>query len=309
MKISIAMATYNGEEYLVEQLDSLRLQTRQIDEVIICDDRSTDKTKDIILKYINDYKLGDTWKFEVNEKNLGFANNFYKAMNQTTGDLVFFCDQDDIWNPDKIQIMTDIMVQHNEIMLLCSDFAPYKSTEDAPDVPKKVLKKMKQDGSLEEIPLTYYNIYIGSLGCLMCVRKTFLNAIDKYWHDGWAHDEYVWKLAQCYEGCYNYHGNLIKRRLHSANVSIHSMHTREKRIRYLADLIKSHESTLQCAIDCKLDKRKIDIVSRNVKAANLRYDMIKNKKILNWFKLLKYTNCYHSRKSIIMEPWIALFAK
>ena len=109
MKKSVAMATYNGAEYIVEQLESIRTQTMAVDEVIICDDCSKDDTVAVVQKYIEEHDLTDTWKIEVNEKNLGYASNFIGAAMKTTGDLIFFCDQDDVWVPDRIKVMTELM--------------------------------------------------------------------------------------------------------------------------------------------------------------------------------------------------------
>jgi len=71
MKISVVMATYNGEEFIKEQLDSIRLQTRAVDEVIMCDDGSSDNTVAVAKQYITEYSLSDSWKVVVKEKNLG----------------------------------------------------------------------------------------------------------------------------------------------------------------------------------------------------------------------------------------------
>ena len=68
--ISLIMATYNGEKYIVEQMESIRRQTLQPDEVIICDDHSTDKTLTLMQEYVKKYKLN--WSIILNEKNLGY---------------------------------------------------------------------------------------------------------------------------------------------------------------------------------------------------------------------------------------------
>ena len=68
MKISVAMATYNGEKYIERQLDSIRMQTREVDEVIICDDQSKDRTVEVIEKYIEQHQL-QGWSISVNEEN------------------------------------------------------------------------------------------------------------------------------------------------------------------------------------------------------------------------------------------------
>lgn len=100
MKISVAMATYNGAKYLQEQLDSLLTQTRQPDEVIINDDCSTDDTLEIIQSFAERAPFPVVW--ERNKRNLGLVENFNRALMRTSGDLVFLSDQDDVWFSDKI---------------------------------------------------------------------------------------------------------------------------------------------------------------------------------------------------------------
>lgn len=99
--ISIAMATYNGEKYLREQLTSIINQTYTNFELIICDDFSTDNTKNILQEYANkDSRI----KLHFNITNLGFKKNFENTINYCTGQYIAFCDQDDIWEPDKLEI-------------------------------------------------------------------------------------------------------------------------------------------------------------------------------------------------------------
>lgn len=98
-KISIAIATYNGARFLREQLDSLYAQTQLPDEVVVCDDASTDGTIDILEEYHNRYGL----KYFVNETGLGCNQNFIKAFSLCEGDFICICDQDDIWLPTKIE--------------------------------------------------------------------------------------------------------------------------------------------------------------------------------------------------------------
>lgn len=99
--ISIAIATYNGERFLREQLDSLYTQTMLPDEVIVCDDRSTDNTKDILEEYHHKYGL----KYIINEQSLGCSDNFMKAFSLCTQKYVMICDQDDIWFPNKVETL------------------------------------------------------------------------------------------------------------------------------------------------------------------------------------------------------------
>jgi glycosyltransferase involved in cell wall biosynthesis len=101
MRISIALATYNGERYLLEQLDSFRRQTLQPDELVVCDDCSTDNT----LAILEDFSRlsGFTVRIFRNEVNLGHVRNFERALSLCEGDYIFLSDQDDTWAPNKLE--------------------------------------------------------------------------------------------------------------------------------------------------------------------------------------------------------------
>jgi glycosyltransferase involved in cell wall biosynthesis len=96
--VSIALCTYNGEAYLKEQLSSLINQTYPNFEIVIIDDCSTDNTWAILNSYQDQANL----KIYQNERNLGYVKNFEKALSFCTGEFIAFCDQDDIWDEQKI---------------------------------------------------------------------------------------------------------------------------------------------------------------------------------------------------------------
>lgn len=98
--VSVALATYNGERYLEEQLDSILSQTLKPTKIIVCDDQSSDGTRVILEKYQQKGHL----RFFVNDKRLGFVGNFKKAVSITQPNhYVALADQDDIWLPSKIE--------------------------------------------------------------------------------------------------------------------------------------------------------------------------------------------------------------
>ena len=99
-KISVVMCTYNGGKYLKEQLDSILEQSYPVDEIIIQDDCSTDDTVDILRGYEKKY---DNIHVYVNEKNLGFTENFWSVLGRAVNEYIAISDQDDIWLPDKIE--------------------------------------------------------------------------------------------------------------------------------------------------------------------------------------------------------------
>lgn len=112
--ITIIMAVYNGQEYIREQLESLKDQTYTEWRLVIRDDRSSDKTAEIVKKFSDEVEQEVI--FKVNEKSSGSAkNNFALLINDAKeSDYVMFCDQDDIWKKDKIEITFNKMKQAEE---------------------------------------------------------------------------------------------------------------------------------------------------------------------------------------------------
>ncbi len=100
MKISVCMATYNGELYIEEQVNSILKQLRQDDELIISDDNSSDQTSAII-KRINDKRIN----FIINGGEKGYAKNFENALKRASGDIIFLSDQDDVWVDNKVELI------------------------------------------------------------------------------------------------------------------------------------------------------------------------------------------------------------
>lgn|GEM_PF-45202 len=119
MRISVALCTYNGEKFLAEQLQSLANQTRLPDELIICDDASSDSTVDIINAFIKTAPF--TVRFFSNETNLGSTLNFEKSIRLCQGDLIFLCDQDDIWFSNKIAIIEREFLLNEKIGMIFTD--------------------------------------------------------------------------------------------------------------------------------------------------------------------------------------------
>ena len=307
MKVSVAMAAFNGEKFIEEQLASILSQTRPVDEVIICDDRSSDRTAELAEDFIARKHLQDTWRVEVNTQNVGYASNFIGAVRKTSGDVVFFCDQDDIWLPERVAEMVHILEKNQEIQLLCSEFEIFLDSPDALSPQKWELKQFKNDKSLEKVSFTPKSVFIGCQGCTMCMRRTFLQIIEPYWHKGWAHDEYVWKLALCMDGLYIYHASTLKRRIHDANVSLGKMREITKRLQFLNEYLVGSQAALRFAENMGLEKKKIRKQKKNIYASRLRIELLQNRKYWNIIPLtLRYSACYHKRRAIPVELYMAL---
>jgi glycosyltransferase involved in cell wall biosynthesis len=118
-RISVALCTYNGEQFLPKQLDSLQKQTRLPDELIICDDASTDRTFDILNQFAGIARF--PVKLFRNATNLGSSKNFEQAIRLCEGDLIALSDQDDIWYENRLEQCARALISDSAAGLVFSD--------------------------------------------------------------------------------------------------------------------------------------------------------------------------------------------
>jgi glycosyltransferase involved in cell wall biosynthesis len=119
MKMSVAMCTYNGARYLPEQLESIATQRRPPDELVVCDDHSSDTTLEIVASFAASASF--PVHLYVNEQNLGSTKNFERAIGLSTGDVIALSDQDDIWLPEKLGVIEETFRHHPEVGLVFTD--------------------------------------------------------------------------------------------------------------------------------------------------------------------------------------------
>lgn len=117
--VSVVLATFNGERYLKQQLDSLRIQTQLPDEVVVVDDASIDSTPGILAEFAR------TAPFPVEviqfREHLGTLAAFEQGLCSATGEILVICDQDDRWRPEKIAVMAQRMAERPDALLAFSD--------------------------------------------------------------------------------------------------------------------------------------------------------------------------------------------
>jgi glycosyltransferase involved in cell wall biosynthesis len=118
-KISIALCTYNGERFLARQLASIQQQTRSPYELVVCDDCSTDSTIEILRGFAA--SVAFPVRITRNERNVGFVANFERAIRLCEGDLIALADQDDIWDPKRLERSEQELTAHPEAGLVFSD--------------------------------------------------------------------------------------------------------------------------------------------------------------------------------------------
>lgn len=116
VQISVCMTAYNGSKYIHDQVNSILKQLKEDDELIVCDDRSSDATVDILSSF-QDKRV----KIVVNDENLGFSKNFTKCISLAQGDIIFLSDHDDIWLPDKVEKYLKIFQEKSDVVSIMSN--------------------------------------------------------------------------------------------------------------------------------------------------------------------------------------------
>ena len=117
--LSVALCTYNGEKYIEKQLQSILNQTLPVDEIMVCDDGSIDDTIPILTALKK--KHSDLINIVVNKTQKGARENFLSAIKLCHGDIIFLCDQDDIWLPHKVETICDYFHEHPSIETVFTD--------------------------------------------------------------------------------------------------------------------------------------------------------------------------------------------
>lgn len=171
MKTSVVLSAYNGELFVLEQLESIQNQTVPVDEVLILDDCSTDRTFAICEKFIKENKLFPTWQLERNEKNVGFKQNFYNGFLRATGDVIFICDQDDRWRPNKVEKIKYYFEQYPNTLSICSAFSRFWGSKI---LDKHVAVPNRKRNGVRKILFEDFMLFYSYLGMTTSFRKELL---------------------------------------------------------------------------------------------------------------------------------------
>ena len=124
LTISVALATYNGEAFIRDQLESIIGQSRLPSEIVVSDDRSGDDTVALVREVLSTSwlkKHGVTLKVLENKATLGPGKNFEQAIRACSSDVVALCDQDDIWHPEKLETLVAVLERDPDALLVHSD--------------------------------------------------------------------------------------------------------------------------------------------------------------------------------------------
>lgn len=206
MKISVCMATYNGEKYIREQLESILMQLELTDEVIISDDESTDKTLEVV-KSLNDSRI----KIVLNQGEKGYTRNFENALKNSTGDIIFLSDQDDIWKKNKVKNMI-------------KEFSTYDLVISDAEIVDKDLKLLNESHfNLRGVKRGFLNNFLKTryVGACMAFKRKVLEKVLPFPENQklCAHDYWITIVCEAFYKVKLINQPLIKYRRHENNVS------------------------------------------------------------------------------------------
>lgn len=230
--VSIAMATYNGERYIAEQLESIVKQTVLPDEIIVRDDRSSDRTMSIVDEYQRRFPEIH-WDVCENETNIGFVKNFLGAIASCNEEIILLCDQDDIWKENKIERIIDFFSDES-VLSLHSDI-------DIVDGDKQIIKKNALDyhKQKENMPLNRFFrhiYYCGMSSAFRSVLKPVILTVDSERLP--VHDWLVHAVAVCKGGMYTSSEVLAYRRFHEDNVALNLSKTERKGLQQRINVVE-----------------------------------------------------------------------
>lgn len=228
--ISVCMATYNGEKYIREQIDSILSQLSENDELVISDDGSTDDTRKIINHYVNNYKN----IIFVDGPKKGVIKNFENALSHSKGEYIFLTDQDDIWIEGKVKRVIKELSFKNKLLVLHD---AYIVNKDGDIIDNSFFDhRTSRPGLIRNLLKNSY------LGCCMAFRRELLDVALPFPDKIEMHDWWIGLLGEALgKVCFINEKYLMYRR-HGNNVSSFHHHPLKKmitnRIYFIVQLYK-----------------------------------------------------------------------
>jgi glycosyltransferase involved in cell wall biosynthesis len=259
---SVALCTYNGARFVREQLDSIASQSTKPREIVVCDDQSTDDTPRIVREFAASSPI--RLNFEINPTRLGVTKNFERAIARCTGEIIFLCDQDDVWRTDKIERLScrfdepTVGLAFSNAQVVNEDLSP--SGYDL--WPEIWFGQAEQTRVRNGDALPVLLRHAIAAGTTLAFRSSYRELILPIPDLPHSHDVWLTLLIACAGGrLYPVDEPLVKYRLHGGNVVGMKKHSLLNQIRmarwqvssgafrYLAEL---HQAALQ-----RLDERDV----------------------------------------------------
>jgi glycosyltransferase involved in cell wall biosynthesis len=265
--IAVAMATYNGERYIEEQLESLAQQTRLPDELVVADDASVDNTRALVANFAKNSPF--PVRLHTNERQLGFRNNFMNAANHCKSTFIAFCDQDDIWDMNKISDIlpifddpTVLLVYHNATIFDVINHRTQRIYKNLPAI--NFCEPLVSDPWA--VTLGFTQVFRGSLLKWSSLREASIDPHKPL--EPMAHDQWVPFLASIFGRTVCLSRCLVDYRQHSNNVfgwhgghristAVRNLSRQDIIISNLANAAKNRADILKLFLPLAFDSEKV----------------------------------------------------
>lgn len=204
MSVSVLLATYNGEKYISDQMDSILKQLSYEDEILVSDDGSEDNTIKIIESYLEKDNRIKLYK----NKRLGVIRNFEFLIKRANHEIIFLCDQDDIWLDNKVNETIKCFQETGKKVVLHNGVHFHGKVEDKNY--KKIISN-RRAGFLNNLLKSNY------WGCCMSFKKDFIPHIIPFPKKITAHDQWIGLVSEHQKETYFLDNVLIYHRIHQDN--------------------------------------------------------------------------------------------
>ena len=204
--VSVCIASYNGEKYIIEQVESILPQLEEHDEIIISDDGSTDSTREIVKGLIGK----DSRIKLIDGPCVGYASNFFNAIDHASNDVVFLSDQDDIWVENKVEKVLEVFDKDPECTTVLHKM--YTFHEDINEKGEEIVVTYKKGFNKNVLFSSYW-------GCCMAFKREFIKKFYPIQQPCLSHDQIIGLASERNGKTVFLEDQLIYHRIHKKNVT------------------------------------------------------------------------------------------
>ncbi len=206
-KISVVMSLYNGEKYLVEQLESIKNQTLLPNEIVFVDDASSTNPSYLIKSVLDG--SGISYLILINDRNQGSNYSFRRGVKNAIGDIIFFSDQDDIWLETKIQTVIDFFNENSNASVVINDCF-FLMDNQVLSSPTKAEVILSYSGTIDHFVA----------GCCTSFSKVVVKAVNNGLYDNLNYDDQVHAIGKLLKQRYFLNKSVQLYRRHLNNQSV-----------------------------------------------------------------------------------------
>lgn len=223
---SVCIATYNGEKYIDQQMESIISQLTDRDEIVVSDDGSKDNTIELVESFRKKYSN----IIVVDGPQKGFSCNFENAVKNANKDIIVFSDQDDIWENNKISKIDEVFAKNKDATTILHTMSTFRANEE----------------EKHELPISYHkgvlrNLVMSSYwGCCMAVKREFLIQFLPFREYCIGHDQLTGLMTEKYGKNIFIDEDLLKHRLHDSNTSTSVTLSLYQKIKFRLDMLREY---------------------------------------------------------------------